>query len=230
MSNINWINDINWGIGAALVSAIAAATGLFFQRIDIRKQNRYQRETFELKHRIEEEAVLFDIASNIIATIKNLALTKDQLYRHTIIKRSKWSANVKGMGSRVHGATIFADMTEALYDEAKIKLKDLEDKNDTLMDNLGIQISKLKINIVHLDKSIQDNLEIEIEKLLQVLEDMDREINLVQGVEDIEKNSNEDNKNWAHQYHEIMRDDILKFQEIFSDMKRKTHDKVERIS
>lgn len=86
MSNIDWIK-IDGGVIAAFISAIAAAVGLIFQRIDIRKQNKYQRETFEyqkrelekqnkyqrntfeLQNKIEENHLLITVSSELMSNV-----------------------------------------------------------------------------------------------------------------------------------------------------------------
>lgn len=86
MNNIDWTN-IDGGVIAAFISAIAAAVGLIFQRIDIRKQNKYQRETFEyqrrelekqnkyqrntfeLQNKIEENHLLITVSSELMSNV-----------------------------------------------------------------------------------------------------------------------------------------------------------------
>lgn len=75
--------DNNWGIIAAIVSALAAAIGLFFQRRDIRKQNRYQRNTFELQNKINENNLLI---ANYSKLMRGIVIQKENLYRWYVFK------------------------------------------------------------------------------------------------------------------------------------------------
>ena len=82
MSNIDW-SKIDGGVIAAIVSAIAAAVGLIFQRIDIRKQNKYQRETFELQNKINENNLLI---ANYSKLMRGIVIQKENLYRWYVFK------------------------------------------------------------------------------------------------------------------------------------------------
>lgn len=82
MSNIDW-SKIDGGVIAAIVSAAAAAIGLFFQRRDIRKQNKYQRSTFELQNKINENNLLI---ANYSKLMRGIVIQKENLYRWYVFK------------------------------------------------------------------------------------------------------------------------------------------------
>ncbi|MFK4878177.1 hypothetical protein ACI1UB_03955 [Lactococcus petauri] len=77
------MSNINWAVVAAIVSAVAAALGLFFQRRDIKKQNRYQRSTFELQNKINENNLLI---ANYSKLMRGIVIQKENLYRWYVFK------------------------------------------------------------------------------------------------------------------------------------------------
>lgn len=79
MSSIDW-SKIDGGVIAAMISAAAAALGLIFQRIDIRKQNKYQRDTFELQNEINQNNILIELMSQIVGNIQEQKHVLKQLY------------------------------------------------------------------------------------------------------------------------------------------------------
>lgn len=82
MSNIDW-SKLDGGVIAAIVSAAAAAIGLFFQRRDIRKQNKYQRSTFELQNKINENNLLI---ANYSKLMRGIVIQRENLYRWYVFK------------------------------------------------------------------------------------------------------------------------------------------------
>lgn len=222
----------NWSAVSAIVAAIAviiSLIALYMQRKDIEKQTKYQRDTFELQHRIEEDTKLFDIASDIASIVSSLCLVKDMLYKQTLEKKYRWSKNVKGMGARVSGATIFADMVEIQYTESYSKLQDLENKNKLLEEQLRNQISKIKINIATLDSRIKSDI---INKNLEFINELDNMESAIKKLKELDKVDEEvikNNETWAKQYHEILAQKVVEFQNIFIKMKTDTYNKVEKI-
>lgn len=86
MSNIDW-TKIDGGVIAAFISAIAAAVGLIFQRIDLKKQSKYQRATFELQNEIIQNNILIELGSDIVGNIQAQLLTLQQIFQDQILMR-----------------------------------------------------------------------------------------------------------------------------------------------
>lgn len=248
------MGNINWAVVAAIISAAAAALGLIFQRIDIRKQNKYQREifeyqrkvfeqqrreleeqnkyqrnTFELQHRIEEDTKLFDIASDIASTVSSLCIVKDMLYTQTLERGYRWSKNVQGMRVRASGATIIADMAEIQYTESLTKLQELENKNKLLEEQFRNQISKIKINISTLDEELQEGIINKSLEFIKELDNMESAIKKLKELDGVDEEVIKNNENWAKQSHKILRQKVVEFQSIFINMKIDTYNKVEKI-
>lgn len=218
-----------WAAAGAVISAIVALVALWLQRKDLKKQSEYQRNTFELQQRIEEDTKLFDIASDIASTVSSLCLVKDMLYTQTLEKKYRWRKNVDGMGARVSGSTIFADMAEIQYTESYTKLQELENKNKLLEEKLRNQISKIKLNIATLDKELEENIISKNLEFIDELDNMDSAIKKLKELDKVDEEVIKNNENWAKHSHEILRKKVAEFQNIFIDMKIDTYNKVEKI-
>lgn len=219
----------HWAAGGAVISAIVALVALWLQRKDLKKQSEYQRNTFELQQRIEEDTKLFDIASDIASTVSSLCLVKDMLYTQTLEKKYRWSKNVKGMGARVSGSTIFADMVEIQYTESYTKLQELENKNKLLEEQLRNQISKIKINIATLDKELEGDIINKNLEFIKELDNMESAIKKLKELNEVDEEVIKNNENWAKQSHETLRQKVVEFQSIFINMKIDTYNKVEKL-
>lgn len=75
-----------WAAAGAVVSAIVAFVALWLQRKDLKKQSKYQRNTFELQNKIEENNLLFEISSELISNVNMQAehLTRLYMNKHRI--------------------------------------------------------------------------------------------------------------------------------------------------
>lgn len=222
----NW----DWSAIIAGIAVLISLWALKVQRGDVDRQNKYQRNTFELQHRIEEDTKLFDIASDIVATVSSLALTKDMLYVQTLEKKKGWQKNVKGMGARARGATIYADMAEVQYNELNSKLKNLENKNKLLEEQLLNQVSKMRINIATLNSEVEKFIISINSEIIDELNDMENSIKNIKTLESVNQELIENSKHWAKEHHQKLRKKVLEFQQIFIDMKKETFFKVEKIT
>lgn len=197
---------------------------------NIEKQTKYQRDTFELQHRIEEDTKLFDIASDIASTVSSLCLVKDMLYTQTLEKKESWHKNIVGMRARTRGDTIFADMAEIQYTESNNKLKDLENKNKLLEEQLLNHTSKLRINIATLNSKNEKYIITINSEIIDELNDMENSIKKLETLESVNQEIIEKSKHWAKHHHQKLRKKVLEFQQIFIDMKKETFFKVEKIT
>ncbi|MFK4900124.1 hypothetical protein ACI1UM_03960 [Lactococcus petauri] len=70
------------------LAVLLSFLGLIFQRIDIRKQNKYQRDTFELQNQIDINNRLIDVSAKIIQLInQKLKLTVRIMEKKVLIKK-----------------------------------------------------------------------------------------------------------------------------------------------
>lgn len=210
---------------AVAVSLIA----LWFQRKDLKKQAVYQRNTFELQNIIEENKIIFEISSNIISTVKNLALTKNEIYLQILEKKKRWQANVNGAFGKSMGNDVYAYMTEAQYNEALEKLKSLEQGNDSLMEELEQLISKQNINIVSLDKEKVTNIKNLTAKFLYEFKKMDEAIENISKIDDVDELLKKDQTHWARQHHIKIHDITDEFESIVIMVKKETQEKFKDI-
>ena len=222
----NW----DWSAIIAGIAVLISLWALKVQRGDVDRQNKYQRNTFELQHRIKEDTKLFDIASDIAATVGSLALTKDILYVQTLKKKKSWEKNVKGMGARAGGATIYADMVEIQYTESNSKLKNLENKNKLLEEQLLNQVSKIRINIATLNSEVEKSIISINSEIIDELNDMENSFKKLEALESVNQELIENSKHWAKDHHQKLRKKVLELQQIFIDMKKETFIEVKKIT
>lgn len=70
------------------IAVLLSFLGLIFQRFDIRKQNKYQRDTFELQNQIEINNRLIDVSAKIIQLINaKVKLTVRIMEKKVLIKK-----------------------------------------------------------------------------------------------------------------------------------------------
>ena len=70
---------------SASIAVIISVIVLIWQRIDIRKQSKYQRNTFELQNRINSDNITFNLAGDIIGNIQTQEQTMRMLYQEVNI-------------------------------------------------------------------------------------------------------------------------------------------------
>ncbi|MCT1181762.1 hypothetical protein EFL99_00380 [Lactococcus lactis] len=79
---------MDWSAVSAISASIAVIISvivLIGQRIDIRKQSKYQRNTFELQNRINSDNITFNLAGDIIGNIQTQEQTMRMLYQEVNI-------------------------------------------------------------------------------------------------------------------------------------------------
>lgn len=75
---------MDWSAVSAISASIAVIISvivLIWQRTDIRKQSKYQRNTFELQNRINSDNITFNLAGDIIGNIQTQEQTVRMLYQ-----------------------------------------------------------------------------------------------------------------------------------------------------
>lgn len=64
------LSRIDWAMVAALISAGVALAALYFQRIDLKQQRKYQRDTFELQNQIDINNKIIDVSAKLLQLIE----------------------------------------------------------------------------------------------------------------------------------------------------------------
>lgn len=237
------MNNINWGVVAAMISAAAAALGLIFQRIDIRKQNKYQRETFEyqrkvfehqrrelekqnkyqrntfeLQNKIEENNLLIEISSEMLSNVSMQAEYLARLYmnKHRIkqIERTSDINNIDREESK--------DIIEELRSTSKITWDaqgKLSEKFTQLTNTLVIHLTshELKTNIYNMMLTMGNELN-----------DMKAEIDKNDWSESIK--TERELSEWSQKRIEAFDVVFEPFQKVFIDLKKDMERKVSQIT
>ncbi|APC44677.1 hypothetical protein ACI1T5_00985 [Lactococcus petauri] len=208
----------NWGIIAAIVSALAAAIGLFFQRRDIKKQNRYQRDTFELQNKIDENSLMTDLASKMISNTLSLLSTKITLCTQILDEKQRWSTRVSGLG---RNNVVFETMTLTFYEKSLSQLRVLESDNKQKTEDLMSNIYKLEIIIVQLKEDKQNKIKELIDETIKEFELMDI---FIKGARELgSKDSYDINlENWSKEYKFNIENICEEFKQIFIKIKKDT--------
>lgn len=126
------------------------------------------------------------------------------------------------------GNTIFADMVSAQYGETVHKLENLESKNRALMEELGREVTKLKINFVTLKSKEQIDINRCCDAFFSEFQQMDDKREKLKELDKQTKEElfNVDQKHWASQHHENLRNVVNDFQKVFITLKKETEEKI----
>ncbi|WP_251712866.1 hypothetical protein [Lactococcus ileimucosae] len=199
-----------WGTVPAIVSTIVALVALGLQRRDLKKQSKYQRDTFELQNRIEETNLLIEISSEIISNVDRQAEYLSRLYTNIHI---------------VSQLETFKDTYKCDKEQVKRGIEDTKNVSKTLWDaqrNLSEKFTQLSNTlIVHLTNYEQKSDVCEmINTMASKLNDMKKEIDEIDfyGESKTDKELND----WGKARVKDL-DTVLKpFQKVFIDLKRGT--------
>lgn len=219
---------IDWSAVSAIVAAIAVVISLIalrFQRRDLKKQAKYQRDTFELQNLIQESNLLISMSSEIISCIMNLASTKEQISEQLLDERERWKQRVKGMGQP---GSIFNEMTSILHEGSKNKLNILESTINQQMLMLKENISRLAIHKVILNNKKLEKIDKLVEGFFEELSYMDKYIDTIKEAKEDEVDENTI-KLWAAPYIERLTEQTLEFRDTFINIKKEYIDKINDI-
>lgn len=234
MSNIDW-SKIDGGVIAAIISAAAAAVGLIFQRIDIRKQNKYQRETFdyqrrelekqnkyqrntfELQNKIEENHLLITVSSELMSNVN---------------MQSQYLARIYMNNHRIVYLQQFQDKNETYKKQLKYEIEELKEYNKITWDaqrKLAENFFKLNnILVVHLiNHKERKSIYKMIGTMGDELNDMKAEIDKNDWNENIKTES--ELSDWSQKRIEAFDIILSPFQKVFIDLKEDTDRRISQI-
>lgn len=226
------MNNINWGIIVAIISAAVAAMGLIFQRIDIRKQSKYQRDTFELQNEINNINILISLASDIIGVIQMQEQMLQQLREDSmILKRKKFELKKKN-------SPTFESSYKPEYSEVSL-LKDeisyYEARNEEKIDATRMLskelTSKGKAIQIHMftNESFKEISSI-FKEIKTVLSDMETSIITIMSFEEEGQLTKVvDTAKWSEDYDNRIKNNISKFQTCFTDLKKESAGKLDKL-
>lgn len=122
------MENFDWSAIFAGIAVLLSFLGLIFQRFDICKQNKYQRDTFELQNQIEINNRLIDVSAKIIQLINaKVKLTVRIMEKKVLIK--KYEENLKKYEDNpLINTSEFTEEIIKEYDELNI----LKNKHSTL--------------------------------------------------------------------------------------------------
>lgn len=113
------LSRIDWTMVAALISAGVALAALYFQRIDLKQQRKYQRDTFELQNQIDINNKIIDVSSKLLQLI-------DQQYKCIILIKTKRVSIKKLKENKLFNTSPkYTEESLKLYEELNILISNL---------------------------------------------------------------------------------------------------------
>lgn len=113
------LSRIDWTMVAALISAGVALAALYFQRIDLKQQRKYQRDTFELQNQIDINNKIIDVSSKLLQLI-------DQRYKCIILIKTKRVSIKKLKENKLFNTSPkYTEESLKLYEELDILISNL---------------------------------------------------------------------------------------------------------
>lgn len=96
------------------LAVLLSFLGLIFQRCDIRKQNKYQRDTFELQNQINTNNKLIDVSAKLLQLV-------DQQYKCIVlIRRKRLSIELHRMNKFFNTSPKYIEKAQKLNDELDV--------------------------------------------------------------------------------------------------------------
>lgn len=218
----------NWDWSAIFTGCAVAVSliALWLQRRDLKKQAKYQRDTFELQNIINENNILIDLAAEVIGNIQNQVQVLETLYQEENFKRSSEN-NILELGRlRPQYEVDPNDFKEQRDNKQKAEEK-IEELNDFMKD-LTKELTD-KGNAIQLQMSgseIYDDVRNIMKEIQELLSDMRLEIESVD--QDVVFKKVEI-LNWAKQYTDKEIAILNKFRDVFIDKKGKSSKKLEEM-
>ncbi len=218
----------NWDWSAIFTGCAVAVSliALWLQRRDLKKQAKYQRDTFELQNIINENNILIDLAAEVIGNIQNQVQVLETLYQEENFKRSSEN-NILELGRlRPQYEVDPNDFKEQRDNKQKAEEK-IEELNDFMKD-LTKELTD-KGNAIQLQMSgseTYDDVRNIMKEIQELLSDMRLEIESVD--QDVVFKKVEI-LNWAKQYTDKEIAILDKFRDVFIDKKGKSSKKLEEM-
>lgn len=218
----------NWDWSAIFTGCAVAVSliALWLQRRDLKKQAKYQRDTFELQNIINENNILIDLAAEVIGNIQNQVQVLETLYQEENFKRSSEN-NILELGRlRPQYEVDPNDFKEQRDNKQKAEEK-IEELNDFMKD-LTKELTD-KGNAIQLQMSgseTYDDVRNIMKEIQELLSDMRLEIESVD--QDVVFKKVEI-LNWAKQYTDKEIAILNKFRDVFIDKKGKSSKKLEEM-
>lgn len=218
----------NWDWSAIFTGCAVAVSliALWLQRRDLKKQAKYQRDTFELQNIINENNILIDLAAEVIGNIQNQVQVLETLYQEENFKRSSEN-NILELGRlRPQYEVDQNDFKEQRDNKQKAEEK-IEELNDFMKD-LTKELTD-KGNAIQLQMSgseTYDDVRNIMKEIQELLSDMRLEIESVD--QDVVFKKVEI-LNWAKQYTDKEIAILNKFRDVFIDKKGKSSKKLEEM-
>jgi len=211
----------NLSVIIASIAVIISFLSLIFQRIDIRKSRKYQRKTFELQNIIDEENTIIELASKISSNVINQADNMIELYDKEKFRKERWKERIKA----IYMPNSPTQMFDVLHEKAEFAVRNLNEENKRLISELKALKYSLKIHIItkDFDSEVAETI-IEIDKYLQEIS------SLYDKSEESDENASERNIDSSKENYRMKLDEeVIKFQNIFTNMKIKTEQQVEKL-
>lgn len=141
------MENFDWSVVFAGLAVFLSFLGLKFQRNDISKQNKYQRDTFELQNKLEENNLITNISSKMIGAI---IIQHENLYRWYTFKHEHQRYKrlfIELQGDYKIGSEEYKDKIaiEELKNLKKEEIDIVAQKNFTFMENYYEMLSALEI-------------------------------------------------------------------------------------
>lgn len=220
-----FLANLDWSVIIAAIAVGVSLFSLWLQRIDLKKQAKYQRNTFELQNLIQESNLLISMSSEIISCIMNLASTKKQIPEQLLDERKRWKQRVGGMGQP---DSIFNEMTSILHEGSKNKLNILESTINQQMLILNENISRLAIHKVILNNEKLEKIDKLVEGFFEELSSMEKYIDAIKESKEDEVDENTINL-WANTYIERLTEQTLEFRDVFIEIKKEYISRIDDI-
>lgn len=219
--------NMDWSAIIAGFAFIVSAATFIYQRLDVKAQNKYKRDTFELQSKMSENAWITEEAAELIGSIireketliRWYALTyKHQIYKKIYIEKSR---NVeKDSPDNTDEISI-----KALKDLVKKQIEDLADNDREFQDTFFKKKTILEL-ILEGSKN-KDNVFKMLDKVEDIFKDMSNEIYSVR----IESITIPDNKisKWNNKYDTLLDPCIVLLKNHFISSKKDLLQEIERI-
>lgn len=220
---------MDWSAIIAGFAFIVSAATFIYQRLDVKAQNKYKRDTFELQSKMSENVWITEEAAELIGSIikeketliRWYALTyKHQIYKKQYIEKSR---NVeKDSPDNTDEISL-----KALKDLVKKQIEDLADNDREFQDTFFKKKTILELILEGSKNKDKDNIFKVLDKVEDIFKDMSNEIYSVR-IESITIPTDKISK-WNNKYDTLLAPYIVLLKNYLISSKKDLLQEIERI-
>lgn len=221
-SNVNF-DKLNWSAVSVVVAAVAviiSLVSLYLQRKDIEKQSKYQRSTFELQNKIEENNLLLEISSEMLSNVQG------QLQYLTRIYISKYGVMQLESFRSIDKTKEDQEKIDLVLEDTKSNLKIFLDSQRRLSENFSRLTSILNLRLTNYEQK-SDVCKM-MKKMTDKLNNINNEIDQISRDGDFK--SEKEIKKWEQDKSKEFDIIFEPFQKVFINLKKDLERKVTQIT